>query len=236
MHRLYVAKEQLGGEELLLQPEQLHYLRDVLRLQPGAGLELFDGEGGRYAGTLIAAGAVRVGARLPAAVRAVDVIVAQALAKGEKMELVVQKCTELGASRIVPLAAERSVVKLDAERGREKAQRWQRIAQEAARQCGRADVPPVDAPVDWEGLRGLAQGRRALVLDPASPTRLSEAARGSRELLLAVGPEGGFSPDELALAAEAGFVAVGLGPLVLRTETAALAALAVLQHLNGALG
>lgn len=236
MHRLYVAPGQVAGEEVLLQPEQTHYLRDVLRLQPGAELEIFDGDRGRWRGVLVAPGAVRLGEKLPPREKPLDVVIAQALVKGDKMDLIVQKCTELGASRVIALAGERSVVKLDAARGMEKAARWQKIAQEAARQSGRDDVPEVDPPLDWDALFAIARGRRALVLDPAAGERLSTAARGADRLLLAVGPEGGFSAAELERAAANGFARVGLGPLVLRTETAALAALAILQHLNGELG
>jgi 16S rRNA (uracil1498-N3)-methyltransferase len=236
MHRLYVAPEQLGEGEVLLQPEQTHYLRDVLRLQPGAALEVFDGLGGRWRAVLVAPGAVELGEKLLPRARAIDVIIAQALVKGEKMDLIVQKCTELGASRIVPIAAERSVIKLDEARGREKAARWQKIAQEAARQSGRDDVPEVDPPLPFEALIEVARGRTALVLDPLAQVRLSARAQDVDRLLLAVGPEGGFSESELERAAAARFTRVGLGPLVLRTETAALAALAVIQHLNGELG
>src|SRR5207248_9238947 len=106
---------------------------------------------------------------LPSAGRGVDVVLVQALARGEKMDLVIQKATELGASRIMPLAADRAVVKLEQERGLSRADRWRRIAREAARQCGRADVPQVDAPLPWEYVLALLRAdpdRRALLLDP----------------------------------------------------------------------
>jgi 16S rRNA (uracil1498-N3)-methyltransferase len=166
------------------------------------------------------------------------VVLVQALAKGEKMDLVVQKATELGASRIVPLASERAVVKL--QPGAAKLDRWRRIAQEAARQCGRADVPRIDEPCGLaEVLRMLRDDpeRRGLLLDVEEKSlRLSAAARGVSRLLLAVGPEGGFSPEEHDQARRGGMLPVALGPLVLRTETAGLAALAVLLHVHGDLG
>jgi 16S rRNA (uracil1498-N3)-methyltransferase len=114
------------------------------------------------------------------------------------------------------------------------------VAQEAARQCGRADVPRVDEPLAWDGVFAILRdepGRRALLLDPDEKSRrIGEAALGADQLLVAVGPEGGFAPDEIAAARAHGFVPASLGPLVLRTETAGLAALAVLQHLHGSLG
>jgi 16S rRNA (uracil1498-N3)-methyltransferase len=240
MRRLFVPPAQLppaqlDASQVRLTPEQTRYLTLVLRLRAGDELELFDGEGGRYPAQLESGEILRVGARLEAEARALEVVLAQALAKGEKMDLIVQKATELGVARIVPLVAERSVVKLSAERGASRTERFRRIAQEAARQCGRADVPLIDEPQQLEPLLA-ATDCLCLVLDPAERLRLSAAARGVSRLLLAIGPEGGFSPAELALAQRSGALTVGLGPLVLRTETAGLAALSVLQHLHGALG
>ncbi len=235
MRRLFVPPSQLDGPVVRLTPEQTRYLTLVLRLRAGDALEIFDGSGGRYPAQLESGEIVRVGPRLAEEARALDVVLAQALAKGEKMDLIVQKATELGVSRIAPLVAERSVVKLSAERGASRTERFRRIAQEAARQCGRADVPSIDEPQPLDALLA-ASDRLCLVLDPAQPLRLSAAARGVSRLLLAIGPEGGFSPAELELAQLAGALTVGLGPLVLRTETAGLAALAILQHLHGELG
>jgi 16S rRNA (uracil1498-N3)-methyltransferase len=240
VHRLYVPPEQLAGPaRVKLTAAQSRHLVSVLRLSPGAEIEVFDGRGGRFRAVLDGH-ELEIRSTLPIDARPVDVVLVQALAKGEKMDLVVQKATELGASRIVPLASERSVPRLDAERGTSRARRWRRIAQEAARQCGRADVPRIDAPVGWESVFSLMreeQDRRGLLLDPEqSEPRLGAAARGESRLLLVVGPEGGFSPEERASAEKAGFMRVSLGPLVLRTETAGLAALAVVLHVNGGLG
>jgi 16S rRNA (uracil1498-N3)-methyltransferase len=240
MHRLYLPPEQLASSpRVQLTADQSRHLLTVLRLQPGAELEVFDGRGRRFRAVLAASG-LEIGAPLPAVARRLDVVLAQALAKGEKMDLVIQKATELGAARIVPLASERSVVRLDAQRGLSRAARWRRIAEEAARQCGRADVPAIDEARGWDGVFALLREdpeRRGLLLDPGQrELRLGDAARGVPRLLLAVGPEGGFSPGESAGAVEAGLLAVALGPLVLRSETAGLAALAIALHVNGELG
>src|SRR5207245_3872388 len=112
--------------------------------------EVFDGRGGRFRAVL-AGDELEIREALPSERRGVDAVLVQALAKGEKMDLVVQKATELGATRIVPLAAERAIVRLERARGGAGAQRWRRIAQEAARQCGRGDVRRVDEPHDWAG-------------------------------------------------------------------------------------
>ena len=239
MKRLFVSPAQLAAPRIALEAGQLHYLRDVLRLGADEELEVFDGEGNSFRASMRGEALLR-GEKMPGAERAADVVLAQALAKAEKMDFVVQKATELGASRIVPLLAERAVVRVDPARGSAKAERWRRSAQEAARQCGRSDVPRVEEPQRWEAfLRGVAEepGRRGLLLDPEETSlRLGAAARGAGRILLAVGPEGGFTPQERESALRAGMLAAGLGPRVLRTETAGLAALSVVLHLRGELG
>ena len=249
MHRLFVPPEQLqpAREPLIrLTAEQARHLGTVLRLKPGEELEVFDGKGARYRAWLegapgLDAAVLRIAEPLPEGpLRAVDVVLVQALAKGEKMDLIIRKATELGAARIVPLASARAVVRLDAEGGGTRAARWRKVAEEAARQCGRADVPCIDAPADWGGVLALLReepARRGLLLDPEEKTlRLGQASRGARRVLIAVGPEGGFSPEERARAQAGGMIAAGLGPLVLRTETAGLAALSVVLHVHGELG
>src|ERR1700682_853723 len=222
MHRLFVPPEQVGNaQRVKLTPAQARHLGTVLRLKPGEEIEVFDGRGARFRAWLedSDAAVLRLAEPLPEApVRAVDVVLAQALAKGEKMDLVVQKATELGAARIVPFASERTVVRLDAERGPGRAERWRRVAQEAARQCGRADVPMIDEPAGWDRVLGLLRdepGRRGLLLDPEeSRRRLGAAPRGPRRLLLAGGPEGGFPPRERDPARQGGLLPAVLGPLV----------------------
>ena len=239
MHRLFVPPERIA-ELVRLDSAQSRHLEQVLRLGPGAELEVFDGRGARWPARLESGGVLRLGVRVEADRGTTDVWLAQALAKGEKLDLVVQKATELGATRILPLAADRSVVRLDEERAARRVARLQRIAQEAARQSGRSDVPAVDAACTLADLAELLRAdpaRRGLLLDPEErEVRLAQAARGASRLLLAVGPEGGFTPAERAQAAAAGFACVGLGPRVLRTETAGIAALSIVQHLAGDLG
>ena len=245
--RVHLPPAQLAAAAAGLVPltaAQQRYLGSVLRLRPGDSVEAFDGTGATFR-SLLEAGeggalALHLGPRAEAPAGALDVWLAQALVKADKFELVLQKATELGASRVLPFAASRSVVKLDDQRGSAKVERWRKIAQEAARQCGRADVPAVDRPLrlgELLEIAGRVPGRRGLVLDPGERSlRLSAAARGAVELLLVVGPEGGLSAEELAACESGGLLGVTLGPLVLRTETAGLAALSVLQHLAGALG
>ncbi len=206
-------------ERLTLQGERFHYLVRVLRLGEGAALEVFDGGGRAFSARVERVGEAEAELSLGSPVaRAVapPLALVQGLPKGDKLEWVLQKGTELGATLFAPADTARAVVKLDEKRAAERVKRWTKIVEEAARQCGRADVPEVHPPrALLEAVASLPEG------DP---------------LALVVGPEGGLDRGEVTALAEVGGVPVTLGRRVLRTETAALAALAVLQHLRGELG
>jgi 16S rRNA (uracil1498-N3)-methyltransferase len=228
LRRIHVPEGRIRGGKAALDGRARRYLADVLRLAPGSRIEVFDGEGGRYAG-IVEDGfeAVRLGAREAAAPAAVEIALVAALAKGEKMDLVVQKATELGAARILPFAAERSVVRLEPAKGGQRTARWRRIAEEAARQCGRADVPEVRPPAPLAtALADLAPGSRVLVFERGGG-RLGGAAAPS--LAAVIGPEGGLTEAELRACEAAGAVRASLGPRTLRAETAAIVAVALLQ-------
>ena len=207
----------------------------VLRLQPGAVITLFNGEGGEFDATVTRMGrsdvAVEVGphrATEREAPRAIHLLAG--ITANERMDWLVEKATELGVASITPLVAERSVLKLKGERADKKLAHWQGVAVAAAEQCGRNRVPVIHPAVtlaDWLA-RPTAPGQRC-VLSLAPGTRaLSDAAAGSDPLVVLSGPEGGLSPSEEALALGAGFIPVTLGPRVLRAETAPLAVLAAL--------
>ncbi len=230
--RVYLAPERIAGDRAALHPEARHYLADVLRLAPGAAVEVFDGAGASWEARIepgyevLALGPRRTAAPAPAAIWLLV-----ALAKGEKLDLVVQKATELGAARIAPFAAERSVVRLAAEKGEERARRWRRIAEEAARQCGRADLPEVPPPAPLrQALDAAPPGYARILFHPeggAPVARLAPAPAAG--YVAVVGPEGGLAPDEVRACEEAGAVRASLGPRTLRAETAAIAAVALLQ-------
>jgi 16S rRNA (uracil1498-N3)-methyltransferase len=250
MRRLFLPPEQIARARegvLPLSPDQARYLGTVLRLREGDAVEVFDGEGTRIDARIAGAGTEALSLRMlgraeKAPSAGLHLVLAQALSKGDKLDLVIQKATELGVARVIPFAAERSVVRLAEDRGAARTARFRRIAQEAARQSGRADVPTIDAPARWEDLFALLRhdpGLRGVLLDGgARSADLSQAADhpgpGPGRILIAVGPEGGFSAAEVERARENGFTAASLGPLTLRTETAGLAALAILGHLHGA--
>ncbi len=229
-----------------------NHLARVLRVEPGDALTVFDGRGGEHEARIeslrkdrafIAIGAHRAVEReSPLAIT-----LAQGVSRGERMDLVVQKATELGVRRIVPLITERSVVRLDAKQADAKLRHWRAVAVAACEQCGRNSVPEVAAPSEIGsylsaaasgGFAGTAPFR--IVLSPHGGLRARDLFRdlardleGGSGLVLLIGPEGGLSEAELDAAQGAGFRAMRLGPRVLRTETAAIAALAVVQHQLG---
>ncbi len=267
MERFYVPAAGISSETAWIRGEAFKHLSKVLRLSPGDAVEIFDGEGKGYQGK------IREITRDEAAVSLTGMVaqrresplrtcLVQGIPKGEKMEWVVQKATELGVSEIIPLELTRSVVKLDQDKKRrERQERWQKVAAEAARQCGRLAIPKVHMPqtlkkflgelddhdlllVPWE------EGGEALgaVLEKQKGKldrlRFEEAEGASEEtgreeagcLYMLIGPEGGMAAGEVELAKASGGINVTLGPRILRTETAGLMLLSVLQFLWGDTG
>jgi len=240
--RIYFPAEIPAHGECALAADQAHHLARVLRLETGAAVIVFDGHGVERDAVIarIAKSGVVLKIGPP---REVDresplvVMLAQGMSSGERMDYTVQKGVELGVAGIRPLATSRSVVRLDAERAQKRVAHWQAVVIAACEQCGRNHVPPV-LPVmnlyDWLA-PGAGQKNAALrvLLSPSAPTALRDLPRPSGEVTLLAGPEGGLSPQEQSDAQSAGFTPVRLGPRVLRTETAALAALSAMQTLWG---
>ena len=220
-------------------PEQAHHLAHVLRLTAGDVLVVFDGRGLEYPAVIERIGKSRVTLRVSEP-NEVDresplaVTLAQGISSGERMDYTVQKAVELGVHAIQPLATERSVVRLSAERAAKRVAHWQAIAASACEQCGRNRVPEVSAVAtvtSW--LAQVPADALRLTLSPGAESTLHEIVRPKGAVVLLVGPEGGLSPREQDDARAAGFVPLRLGPRVLRTETAALAAMAAMQALWG---
>jgi len=229
----------VGGEHTLPAQAGEHLVR-VLRLGAGAPLVMFDGKGGEYAAEITTAGK-QVRARVlrhdPVERESpLDITLLQGVARGERMDLVVQKATELGVARIVPVLAERSVVKVDAQQRERKRAHWQSIVVSACEQCGRNRVPVVhEAVALGDAIQLLPEGgtRCLLAADAAEPLLRVAARTGDAGLALLIGPEGGLAEGERKFALARGFIACRLGPRIMRTETAGLAALAVLQAAAG---
>ena len=235
--RLDVASP--APERVRVEGPALHHVR-VARVVAGEQVEVFDGRGRAWLASVESvdeAGAVlRLGnERRGAAGR--PVILIQGLPKADKLELVLQKATELGVSAVWPVLTERSVSRPKPEALGTRHARWQRIVEEAARQSGRSDVPEVTAlrPLE-DAARALGPGMRLLILDEEERSERLGSAAGDGAVALVVGPEGGLTREEVRLLRDVAGTPVSLGPLVLRTETAGLAALAVLRHLDGLLG
>jgi 16S rRNA (uracil1498-N3)-methyltransferase len=238
--RLFVDAALVSGADIRLAPEDAHYLVHVLRLKPGAELVLFSGRGGEYRAVLSEirgkSAVVTVGEfSAREAESALFVRLAQGISRGERMDYTVQKAVELGVTEIVPPVSERCAVNLDGPRTEKRLSHWQKVAASACAQCGRNRVPRVLPVQDLERWLRSVPGNIKLVLDPQATKGLASIPRGE-EITLLIGPEGGLSEAELVLAQQVGFTGVRLGPRILCTETAAVAALTAIQALWGDLG
>lgn len=243
--RFYLPPERWTEVDPELESSDAHHCADVLRLEPGGRVVVFDGLGRVAEAELIKVHrkhcSLRIGAAHVTPPLRCAITLAQAVPKGKNMDLILQKGVELGAAEIVPLLTSRTVVRMDdADDAERKRSRWQQIALEACKQCGRNSVPRVAAPVTiGEFLKGLTPSDSVLLasLQPdARPIKevLAESSSFSGELprkvIVMVGPEGDFTPEEIGQMKEAGAAAVTLGPTILRAETAALYCLSVLGH------
>jgi 16S rRNA (uracil1498-N3)-methyltransferase len=233
--RVYVEEKLAAGKSCVVEGSAANHIMRVLRLRDGDALTLFDGHGGEYSARIAAfrRDSVQVEVQEHRDVEResrLDLTLAQGISRGERMDWVMQKATELGVTRIVPVITERTVVKLDERQSARKVEHWRAIVIAACEQSGRNRVPEVTTPCAFhEVLREDARAGRKLLLSPIGSLNARDLAlTGSATLL--VGPEGGLSPDEHDLAIGAGFEQVRMGPRILRTETAAIAALTILQH------
>jgi len=238
--RVHVDQPLGPGHEVLLPEQSGEHIARVLRLERGHPLILFNGDGCEYEATLASLAKRAVTAEVTA-VRAVEresplrLTLAQGIARGEKMDWILQKATELGVARIVPIVTERTEVKLDEERAERRVLHWTQVIAGACEQSGRTRLPRLEMPQRLD--------RWLSALDDEGPLRLALIPGGdvgARDLpvmphgaLLCVGPEGGFSDKDIAMLQQSGFRALRLGPRILRTETAGIAALASLQALQG---
>lgn len=239
LRRIFSDEPLREGATLRLTGEAANHIAKVLRLRVGDTLVVFDGSGRDFEAEItgfrrdevsVLVGTGReITTESPA-----DITLLQGVCRGPRMDTVIQKATELGVRRIQPVLTGRSVVRLDAEQAGRKQEHWRRVAIGACEQCGRSVLPEVAAPRPLETVLSAFDPRqRRLLLDPAAAATLASIG-GSREpIALLVGPEGGLNEAESRLAIDCGFQGVRLGPRILRTETAPLAALAILQFLIG---
>jgi len=244
--RVHVPGPLAVASEVTLPEAAAAHVARVLRLRPGARLVLFDGSGADFLAEISDVAGSRVRARIHERVEGLPesrlaVTLVQAVSRGERMDWTLQKATELGVRRIQPVFAARSVVRLDERQGERRLRHWQAVVTSACAQCGRSVLPVVEPPLELP--RYLAgphgQGLRLVLSPDAAASVAAIAGRLDDEITgveLLIGPEGGLEAAEVAAATRAGFEPAALGPRVLRTETAGIAALAVLQALAGDLG
>lgn len=241
--RFHLPPDRWSNDAACLEGEEAKHCAQVMRRGVGDEIIIFDGVGNQARGVITASTGRQVELKLiewhQTPPPAVSVSLIQAIPKGSNMELIIEKAVELGISRIHPVFTERTVVRLDSKDAAKKQQKWQRIALEACKQCGQDWLPTVHTPSSFaeacrrekqEGLKLIAA-----IQPEARPLKaiLAEArasALRSRQATLCIGPEGDFTPTEYALAREHGFMAMTLGPIILRVETATLFSLSILQH------
>ena len=243
--RLYLDQALETGLVIRLDGDEAQYLGRVLRLRAGDRISVFNGRDGEYAAELQVF--TRKHVELVVDSRLVDpedagseselrLHLVQGVARGERMDIVIQKTTELGIKRITPVLTQYSAVRLDAARAARRRDHWERIAINAAEQCGRLKPPLIDPVSDLNEWLGANLGREdvtQLVLDPVASNAFADAAPPGTKLCLLVGPEGGLADSEIDDARLAGFSGVNLGPRVLRTEPAAIAAVTLAQFRFG---
>ena len=237
--RCYVALPLQAGAHVVLPEVTANHLARVLRLREGDPCVLFNGDGQDHDGRIASIGKREVVVELQAS-RAVDnesplrVTLLQGVARGEKMDLILQKATELGVAAIMPVMAERTEVKLDAERAEKRVAHWRSVIASACEQSGRARLPALSAPTPLnEAARGIADDAIRLTLDPNGDVSLATVQVTTGAVVVAIGPEGGWSQRDRKILSAAGFTGLRLGPRILRTETAGLAAIAALQSRFG---
>ena len=246
MRRFFVPPGSFDGDSVIIAGDLFRHMAKVLRLKNGATVLLADGKGKEYAGTIRTIGKESLVVVLqeafvaPALESGPPITLYQGLPKGDKMDFIVQKSTELGIAEIVPFRAARSVPRIKKGEEEDKLARWQRIAFEASRQSGRASVPTVSLAGGVEDVvQSSGHAVKLLLWEEEQDNRLKETLAGlplPDSVALMVGPEGGLSADEVARARAGGFIPVSLGTRIVRTETASLVMLAILQFYWGDLG
>ena len=246
MARFFVPRENIQGKHGIIEGQELEHLRKVLRLGPGEQIALIDDSGWEHQAVIrsftAASGEVEIiESHQVERESALEITLALGLTKGDKMDLVVEKATELGVQNLIPFISAYTVPKLDAGKSEKRAERWQKISLSAAKQCGRTRIPAIRAICQFKELaqQPFNDSVKLLFWEKGSGHTLKDvraAAPMVRSVVLVIGPEGGFSEGEANLALENGFQLLRLGPRILRAETAAVTAVSVGQFLWGDLG
>ncbi len=236
--RIYVPSSLAAGTEIGLDDRARQYLLQVLRLKPGASLILFNGEGDEYTARLTLAGKRRATVLLeekhrPERESPLAIHLGLGISKGERMDFAIQKAVELGVTEITPIFSRHCAVRLDEKRIHNRLRHWQAVIISACEQCGRNRLAQLHRPLDFCRWIEMDTTGIDLILAPQACQTLAQIQPVPRQLRLAIGPEGGFSDEEIETARSGHFTAIGLGPRILRTETAVVAGLSALQTLWG---
>ena len=242
MHRFHLRPE--NWDSATLDPEESHHCSHVLRLNEGDRVTVFDGAGREGQATIASTTSSRVTLKIAGTTKTppppCEITLAQAIPKGKNMDLIVQKAVELGASKLVPILSDRTIVQLDADETAKKREKWRTVALEACKQCGQNHLPVISAPMNMKDFLERADKSSLLLIASLQPDArtlkfvLSEYTQQHgalpKRVTVFVGPEGDFTPAEISLAKSHGCQPITLGPIILRTETAAIYCLSVLAH------
>ncbi|HHV71170.1 MAG TPA: 16S rRNA (uracil(1498)-N(3))-methyltransferase [Clostridia bacterium] len=245
MNRVFVLPSDIKDEKVIISGSEAYHLRKVLRSGPGDRIQVADGNGNEFLAEIVEVNEkilCRVVQRLDSNPEPeVKVVLWQSIPKGDKMDFIIQKCTELGVAEINPVYSKYTIVKLNQKKEKEREKRWQRIAHEAAKQCRRSVIPVINPIKNWQEITLFSQDKCLYLMfaeteKENSLRKLLELNPYSREIHLLVGPEGGFAPEEIKIAQEKGWHPVTLGRRILRTETAGMAGLTMVLYHFGQIG
>lgn len=224
----------LSSKEVIITGEKARYLCTVLRIQPGESISVFDGHGHRHLCRILkvykkVVVAEKIKEEQYSTESPLQITIAQGIPKSDKMDLIIQKSTELGVRRLIPLITERSQI-----RHTKKTMRWKRVAISASQQSGRETIPEIEEPVDFKEFINRQEVYKGIIFSEEERERnlkkILKGFKGAIEFFLLIGPEGGFSKEEIAQAVKKGFIKASMGPRILRTETAAITALGIIQY------
>jgi len=247
MRRFYIPKTEISGLAARITGSDANHIRNVLRMQPGAPLFLFDGSGFDYRAEIIDLSAnwieVIIKEKFQSKTESpIEIILAQALLKDRKLDDIIRQITELGVKTVIPFVAHRSVSRPDAGKLTARRNRWEKIAKEALKQCGRSRIPDIHPVVPFDAMLTQTQASEVKVLFwenetvPLTPTPWLGDVKSSRTISVIMGPEGGFTDEEVTQARSHGYFTAGMGPRILKADTATVSACALLQYLFGDMG
>ena len=247
MRHFYLDSSPTINSVVTIQESEAHHIKNVLRLKPGDTIKLFDGTGFEYGAVIKEMSAAEVKVEIRSRVRAtlgsgVQIMVAQAFLKEKKMDELVRKLCELGVAKWIPFFSRRAIARPDANRLAGRSRRWHRIAAEALKQCRRPNLPEIATALSFDEVLDFSKTCDLSIVfweNEAAPLRSSiesDEKHPVKKILLMLGPEGGFTQQEVEMAKHSGFIVAGLGPRILRAETATLAAVTLIQYLFGDMG